>query len=271
MASVILTRPSARLTPDENFFTSMLAERGIKTIELPMIRVTLPDDTRDLDCALSKLAKGGFDHAVLASPTAVEIFHERLTEQGLVQDVQKQVGFATVGAKSGEKLTSFGYRLDFPLPSQGAGAAALLTTLRTYDLRGKKTLLLQSQIGINVLARAFEMVGSETERVTLYETLGPSVADAVRMVHLLEETGDKKPAVIAFFSPSAVEQFAIALRELNRDLIGKLPALAAIGETTAFEIAMRLDRRADIVARKADQKSLAEDVVAWIGDRRIDG
>jgi uroporphyrinogen-III synthase len=264
MASVILTRPKDRLAPSENFFRAILDDRGIRTIELPMIRVTLPEDTRDLDCALSKLAKGGYDHAVLASPTAVEFFHERVTDLGLAEDIQKRIGFATVGAKSGEKLTSLGYQLKFPLPAQGAGAAALLKTLRTYDLRGTKTLLLQSQIGIVVLERAFEMVGSKTERVTLYETLGPAIADAARLVQLLEGSQDARPEVIAFFSPSAVEQFAKALRELNRDVLDDLPTLAAIGETTAFEIAMRLNRKADIVARKADQKSLAEDIVSWL-------
>jgi uroporphyrinogen-III synthase len=267
MASVIITRPKERLAPGENFFRALLDERGIRTIELPMIRVSFPDDTRDLDCSLSKLAKGGYDQAVLASPTAIEFFHERVTDLGIAEEIQKRIGFATVGAKSGDKLTSLGYRLAFPLPAQAAGAASLLITLRTFDLRGTKTLLLQSQIGIKVLERAFEMVGSETERVTLYETSGPTLADAARLVQLLEAPDGERPDVIAFFSPSSVEQLAIVLRELNRDVLGRLPALAAIGETTAYEIAMRLNRTADIVARKADQKSLAEDIVKWIGAR----
>lgn len=266
MASVIITRPKERLAGD-NFFRTMLEESGIRTIELPMIRVALPDDTRALDTALTKLSKGAFDQAVLSSPTAIEFFHERASDLGLTEDIQKHIGFATVGMKSGEKLQSLGYKLSFPLPAQNAGAAALLKTLRTLDLRDTKTLLLQSQIGIAVLERAFEMVGSETQRVTLYETSGPAIADAARLVQLLELSDNERPGVIAFFSPSAVEHFAKTLRELNRDVLDDLPALAAIGETTAFEIGMRLNRRADVVARKADQKSLAEDIVKWIEHR----
>ena len=78
MQSVIITRPKERLSADDNTFAAILANAGIQTIELPMIRVSLPDDTRDLDCALSKLAKHGYDYAALASPTATAARTTRL-------------------------------------------------------------------------------------------------------------------------------------------------------------------------------------------------
>src|SRR6187455_2491588 len=115
MPRVILTRPVQRLAAD-NTFTSMLQSEGIEVIELPMVRLDFPHDTRDLDCVLGRLAKKEFDHVLLASPTAVEFFHERVTELGHYDAIRETVGFGTVGQKSADKLASFGYRLDIPLP-----------------------------------------------------------------------------------------------------------------------------------------------------------
>lgn len=263
MSRVILTRPAQRLAAD-NTFSSMLQSEGIEVIELPMVRLDFPRDTRDLDCVLGRLAKKEFDYVMLASPTAVEFFHERVTDLGHFDVIRESVGFGTVGQKSADRLTSFGYRLDLPLPHQNAGAAELLIALRTMNLTGKRVLLLQSQIGMKVMERAFEMVGAETVRETLYETSGPSLHDSAKLMQLLEMQDGVPVDAIAFFSPSAAESFVRTIQEMGVDHLYKLPTLAAIGETTAFEIGMRLRRRPEIVARKSNQESLAQDIIAYI-------
>lgn len=266
MPRVILTRPVQRLATD-NSFTSMLQSVGIEVIELPMVRLDFPSDTRDLDCVLGRLAKKEFDYVLLASPTAVEFFHERVTDLGHHDIIRESIGFGTVGQKSADKLTSLGYRLELPLPHQNAGAAELLIALRTMNLTGKRVLLLQSQIGIKVLERAFEMVGATTERVTLYETSGPSLHDAAKLMQYLEEQDGVPVDAIAFFSPSAAESFVKTIQEMGVDHLYKLPTLAAIGETTAFEIGMRLRKRPEIVARKSNQESLAQDIITYIKEK----
>jgi uroporphyrinogen-III synthase len=263
MAKVLLTRPLQRLSTD-NTFSDMLRAEGIEVIELPMIRVKFPSDTEELDNALVRLAKHEFDYAILSSPTAAEFFHERVSDLDLSTSIRSGVGFGTIGEKSARKLEDYGYKIALPLPSQGAGAAALLVKLRTLNLSGKKALLLQSQIGIKVLERAFEMVGAETERVTLYETVGPSLKDAARLLQLLESVDGERPDVIAFFSPSSAEYFVRTLQEMGSGHLYTLPVLAAIGETTAFEIGMRLKRKPEIVARKANQESLAADIIDFL-------
>lgn len=266
MPRVILTRPVQRLV-DDNLFSTILHEAGIEVIELPMLRISLPDDTRDLDCALLRLLKNEFDFVLLASPTAIEFFHERVTELGIYESIRDRIGFGTVGHKSADKLTSLGYRVELPLPNQNAGAAELLTVLRTLNLSGKKVLLLQSQIGMKVMERAFEMVGAKTVRVTLYETTGPSLHDAAKLLQYLEKQDGIATDVIAFFSPSAAEFFVRTIQEMGVDHLYSLPTLAAIGETTAFEIAMRLRRRPEIVARKSNQESLAQDIITYLKEK----
>lgn len=263
MLRVLLTRPLQRIENDVTFSAILQAE-GIAVVEIPMITITYPPDKETLDNALKRLAKGEFDYCVLSSPTAIEYFHARTIDLGIADAIRSSVGFSTVGAKSAERLADFGYKLAVPLPRQNAGAAALLTSLRTFDIRNKKTLILQSQIGMVVLVRAFEMCGASIERTVLYETTGPTLQDSARLLQLLEAGTSERANVITFFSPSAVEFFVRTVAEMGTTLLSSLPALAAIGETTAKEIELLLRRRPEIVARKANQESLAQDIVQYL-------
>ena len=264
MARILLTRPSKRLMNEDNSFVTILREKNHEVIELPMIQMAYPADVTDLDQSLARLAANEFDYAILSSPTAIEFFHDRANDLGLVDAIRAAVSFGTVGTVSAKKLEEFGYRLGLPLPSQGAGAAALLTSLRTFDLTGKRVLLLQSQMGIRIMERAFEMVGTTAERVILYETSGPSLHDAAKLLQYLEGSDGAIPDVIAFFSPSAVEFFVQTLSEMAVDLLHTLPVVAAIGETTAFEIRIRAGKTPEITARKANQESLAHDIIEYL-------
>jgi len=263
MPRVLLTRPLQRTTED-NTFSTLLKSEHIDVIEIPMITIDYPKDTTALDRSLQALADKQFDYCVLSSPTAIEYFHMRVTELGIADAIRSSVGFATIGAKSAEKLSALGYTLSVPLPHQNAGAAALLISLRTFDIRGKRTLILQSQIGLVVLLRAFEMCGAEIERRVLYETTGPTLHNSARLLQLFEADFTERPNVIAFFSPSAVEFFVRTLAEMGASHLSFLPTLAAIGETTAKEIELLLRRRPEIVARKANQESLAQDILTYL-------
>ncbi len=263
MPKVLLTRPFQRIA-DDNSFSFTLQSNGVDVVEIPMITIDYPKDTTTLDLSLKRLAEKEFDYCVLTSPTAIEYFHSKVTDLGIADAIRSSVGFATIGTKSAEKLSQFGYKLALPLPHQNAGAAALLISLRTFDIRGKKTLILQSQIGMVVLTRAFEMCGAEVERKVLYETTGPSLHDSARLLQLFEADLTGRPDIIAFFSPSAVEFFVRTLAEMGTSHLSSLPTLAAIGETTAKEIELLLRRRPEIVARKANQESLAEDILNYL-------
>src|SRR5687767_7296495 len=138
MARILLTRPSKRLTNDDNSFVTILREKNHEVIELPMIQMAYPNDLQDLDSSLGRLAVGEFDHVILSSPTAIEFFHERANDLGVVDAIRSSVSFGTVGAVSAKKLEEFEYHLGLPLPGQGAGAAELLKSLRTFDLTGKR-------------------------------------------------------------------------------------------------------------------------------------
>src|ERR1700730_11928100 len=102
MSKVLLTRPQQRISED-NTFSSALKAEGIDVIEIPMITIAYPHDTKLLDDAFMRLAKKEFDLCVLSSPTAIEYFHDRAESLGIDKTIRDSVGFATIGAKSAEK------------------------------------------------------------------------------------------------------------------------------------------------------------------------
>jgi uroporphyrinogen-III synthase len=240
-----------------------LKQAGIEVGELPMIRFTKPRERDTLSRALLALAKGEFDITILSSPTGVEHLVERLADLELNPHDVSACAYSAVGVATADALNLAGFAIAFPIPIAG-GSHELVQLLGDY-VRGKKLLLLQSQIGLEHLEHALTEAGGTVERVTLYETHGPSIADAARLLTILEN--GSRPDVIAFFSPSSVQFFIRTLAEMASGLLRSLPAIAAIGETTAKAIEEGLHRRPEIVARKSNQQTLAEDIITYLALR----
>jgi uroporphyrinogen-III synthase len=235
---------------------------GVQVLELPMLNFELPQNTDALDAAIARAAAGSYAYVILASPTAVHFLRERAEELGLIDQLRSSASFGAVGQATAEEIERMGLRIGLPIPAS-AGSHQLAAMLAGYDLPGQKLLLLQSQLGLDILEHALTEMGVITERETLYYTKGPTLGDSARLLHLLES--GSTPDVIAFFSPSSVMYFIRTLAEMDSGLIRKLPPIACIGETTAKAVEEALHRRPEIVARKADQASLAADILAYLG------
>jgi uroporphyrinogen-III synthase len=256
---VLLTRPRIR-SSDEDELHHILNGAGIIIEEIPMISFSLPPDLTELDSALNRAARGEFDSIILSSPTAVVFFEQRLRELGLVGALRKNAQFGAVGEATAGELMRLGFEIQFPIPSEG-GSRELIASLSEVDLAGKHILLLQSQIGLNTLENAMREIGALPERVTLYHTNGPTPTDTTRLIALMQS--NDHPDVIAFFSPSAVANFAQTLA--GTGLLDNLPTLAAIGRTTAQAIEETLQRTPEIVAPKADMTSMANEMIRYLG------
>jgi uroporphyrinogen-III synthase len=265
MPTVLLTRPRQRLHSDDTLH-QVLRARNVGIIELPMIAFNFPRDLSTLDATLVQLASGGFDFVVLSSPTAVEFFDERIQELGIAKQIKAVAKFGAVGNATSAMLTLLGYNVSMPVPTN-AGSRELSALLASFELSGKRILLLRSQIGLDHLNEALQSMGASTEVVTLYETSGPTLRDATHLVMALE--GEERPDVVAFFSPSSVSYFVKTLAEMSSNLLHELPVLACVGETTAKSVEDLLRRRPEIVARKSDQASLVEDILIYLESKML--
>lgn len=260
MKRVLLTRPLLRSSNDDKLHR-ILEDAGIIIEEIPMISFSLPPVLTELDSALHRAASGKYDGIIFSSPTAVRFFEERVRELLLMDALRKNARFGAVGDATARELTRLGFEIHFPIPAVG-GSRELIQLLPKSDLAGKHILLLQSQIGLNTLQNALHEIGALPERVTLYHTNGPTPADARRLIALLES--NDRPNVIAFFSPSAVTNFARMLA--GTGLLDNLPTLAAIGKTTAQAIEETLHRTPEIIAPKADMTSMANAIIRYLGN-----
>jgi uroporphyrinogen-III synthase len=260
MPKVLLTRPRLRSSSDDELH-QILFGAGVVIDELPMIHFDLPADTSDLDIALERAAIGKFDLIILSSPTAVNFFEERTRELGLFDTLKSVGNFGAVGGATANELAKLGIEMALPIPMHGS-SYELSLILAKENLAGKSVLILQSQIGLETIENALLVQGALPERLTLYNTTGPTLGDSARLVRLLES--DEQPDVITFFSPSSIIYFVRTLAEMSAGMLRKLPALACIGETTANAVEETLHRRPEIIARKANQASLARDILAYL-------
>jgi uroporphyrinogen-III synthase len=260
MPKVLLTRPRQRTHKNDTLHRTLM-QSGVQVLELPMLNFELPRDTGSLDQAIERAATGEYAYVILASPTAVHFLHDRAEEIGFLEALQHSGSFGAVGHATAEEAIRCGFRVELPIPAS-AGSHQLAAMLGGYKLIGSPILLLQSQLGLDVLDNALSEMGAQADRETLYYTKGPTLGDSARLLHLLES--GSTPDVIAFFSPSSVMYFIRTLAEMASGLIRMLPPIACIGETTAKAVEEALHRRPEIVARKADQASLAEDILAYL-------
>jgi uroporphyrinogen-III synthase len=214
-----------------------------------------------LDRSLELASLGKFHIIILSSPTAVNFFEERARELGLFDTIKSIGKLGAVGGATANELAKIGIETALPIPLHGSSYELSLILARE-NLADKAVLLLQSQIGLETIENALLAQGALPERVTLYITSGPTLGDAARLIHLMES--DAKPDVISFFSPSSVIYFVRTLAEMASGLLHNLPAIACIGETTAKAVEETLHRRAEIIARKANQASLAEDILIYL-------
>jgi uroporphyrinogen-III synthase len=252
---VLLTRPQIRSSDDDELHR-ILNGAGIIIEEIPMISFSLPPNLTELDSVLLSASFGDFDSIILSSPTAVNFFEERVRDLGLFDSIRRNIRCAAIGESTAKELNRLGFEIQFPIPAEGA-SEEFSRTLAQYDLTGKRILLPQSQIGLNTLSDTLRKLGALPERVTLYHTNGPSPPDSASLLALMQS--NERPDVIAFFSPSAVMHFAGTLA--GTGLLDNLPKLAAIGKTTAQAIEETLHRAPEIIAPKADQASLTNDII----------
>lgn len=228
-------------------FVNRLRDAGAQSILLPMVRFVETADTTGLDRAIAALAD--FDWLIFTSANAVRFFLGRCQGRGR-WPLPVGLSCAAVGHATRAALEEHGLRAAFmPRESSGAGLAAELVGA----LAGKRVLVPRSDQAGGELVAALGSAGAAVTAVVAYDTAMPESLDAA----MLETIRRGDVDAIAFFSPSAFQNFAGALGgEGLRGLRGRV-AFAAIGPTTAAAIR---DAGLPVVAEAAE--ATADSLVA---------
>ena len=208
-------------------FAAKIIEQGGNPLEFETIAIQPLTQQNEFLHALAKIDE--FDWIIFTSANGVKAFFDSMREFGKDARVFGKAQIAVVGDETAAKLAEFGIKADFvptvfttkELGKQLAGFA---------NMRGKKILLLRSQLASNELVEFLSEVGAEVCNVAIY-TAVTQKNDA----HWLEEKiRDGRIDWITFTSPSEVRSF---LEQINPDLIrSSMVKTASIGPVTTEQL-----------------------------------
>ena len=239
---ILVTRARAQASE----FADLLEANGAEVIQFPTIKIQ-PIESVDIP------ALNAYDWVIFTSVNAVEIFYERLRENGKDARAFGGCSVCAVGAKTVEALNRIGIHPDFvPSHSRGSAIAAEIG-----EVNGKKILLPRAKIATADLPNGLRERGAHIDDVPLYDTV--KVASENRD-EIKADLLNGRIDLVTFTSSSTVTNFLEMFpNHASVELLANVK-VAVIGPTTQ-KTAVTRDVRVDVVAKEASVESLVEAVI----------
>ena len=232
--------------------SKLLSERGAQPVELPAIDIRRVSDNRELDHAISDLAR--YQWLVFTSANGVEAFFERLHALKLDSRAFHNLKVGAIGPATTSALKQKGITPDYcPTVYTGEG---LVAGLASCDIAGQRFLLPRADIADKELAKGIAQLGAEAHEVAAYRTV--PAANVLAGAKKLIASGEID--VITFTSSSTVSNLIAALG--NEDVVPDSVRIACIGPKTAGA-ASRAGLRVDIAAREHTIPGLVAAIEAY--------
>jgi uroporphyrinogen-III synthase len=236
-----------------------LENLGATVLLLPAVSFCEPSDMTDLDRALRGLES--FDWILFTSANSVRFFAARCRELSIMPGENAKPRCAAVGPATASAAGAEGLAIAY-VAKEFLGTALVRELGET--LANKRVLLPRSERAGRDLPHALTAAGAEVTEVVAYHTGGigtvePKVLDAMR---------EARVDVVAFFSPSAVENL---IGELGADvlsLLGTRAAFAAVGPVTAAAL-RNAGLPVTIQATEATSESFASAIVEYFSPAKV--
>ena len=241
---ILVTRARAQASE----FADLLEENGAQVVQCPTIKI----HPVDVDTAYVR-STHEYDWIIFTSINAVEIFYERLRENGKDARAFGGCKICAVGPKTVDALNRIGINPDFvPSHSRGSVIAAEIE-----DVNGKKILLPRAKIATDDLPNGLRERGALVDDVPLYDTVKVSEGSHETIeADLLNGRID----VVTFTSSSTVTNFLEMFPARTPTVLLANVKVAVIGPTTQ-KTAVEYGVRVDVVAKEASVESLVEAIV----------
>lgn len=241
---ILVTRARAQASD----FADLLEANGAEVIQFPTIKIQ-PIEGVDIP------APNAYDWVIFTSVNAVEIFYERLRENGKDARALGGSSIGAVGAKTVEALNRIGIHPDFvPTHSRGSAIATEIG-----DVSGKKILLPRAKIATADLSDGLREKGAQVDDVPLYDTVKVA-GDGKRQNEIETDLLNGGIDFVTFTSSSTVRNFLEMFpAHAPTNLLANVN-VAVIGPTTQ-KTALARDVRVDVVAKEASVESLVEAIV----------
>ena len=242
---ILVTRARAQASE----FADLLEANGAEVIQFPTIRIQpITIDSKDIP------APDKYDWVIFTSVNAVEIFYERLRENGKDVRVFGANKICAVGPKTVEALNDIGIQPDFvPTHSRGSAIAAEME-----NVSGKKILLPRAKIATADLPNGLRERGAHVDDVPLYDTVKVASENQDEIeTDLLNGSID----LATFTSSSTVTNFLEMFPAHIPETLLTDVQVAVIGSETQ-KTAIEQGIQVDVVAKKATIESLVEAIIA---------
>ena len=242
---ILVTRARAQASE----FADLLEANGAEVIQFPTIRIQpITIDSKDIP------APDKYDWVIFTSVNAVEIFYERLRENGKDVRVFGGTKICAVGPKTVEALNDIGIQPDFvPTHSRGSAIAAEME-----NVSGKKILLPRAKIATADLPNGLRKKGAHVDDIPLYDTVKVASENRDEIeTDLLNGSID----LVTFTSSSTVTNFLEMFPAHAPETLLTNVQVAVIGSETQ-KTAIEQGIQVDVVAKKATIESLVKAIIA---------
>ena len=260
---VVVTRARAQASG----LAATLRGLGAEVVELPAIRIEPRIESEAVRRAVERIAAGEYALVCLTSPNGVRLLFEAMRAAGLDArafgkgpelrqvgeagaggggEVRAAATIAAIGPGTARALAEHGIVADV-VPEKFV-AEALVETLRSVDVSGRRVLVARAADARDVLPDALRERGAEVDVVALYETIreepAPEAVEAAQSAdyvtftssstvrNLTEALGDRFPADARVISIGPITSEAardagleVAVEAERHDIDGVLTAL----------------------------------------------
>lgn len=241
--TILNTRP----VEDSESFNSILESNGAKILSFPCIQIKPVDDFSELDGKISSL--DNYYGVIFTSSNAVKIFFQRLN---------------LLNVKFGGRIFAVGERTKATLTTLGADVTYIPENYDSRELakklakerEGNKPYLFPSG---NLSMKTLTSYVDNVDTVTVYSTIRPNVTSGTEGIK--KRLINKEIDCIAFFSPSAVNNFVVFFPEYqNGD-----SRISVIGKTTMHK-AGENGLIVDIIAKTSTSQGLASAIIDFFDE-----
>ena len=212
--------------------SQLLKGYGAQVIEFPTIKIVPPDSWYPVDRAIENLET--YHWVIFTSTNGVKFFLKRLKLKKRQLAEFNDLRFCAIGPGTAQEIEKVGVKVDL-VPGQYC-AEALVQSLKTEGLEGRRILLARAKKARDLLPRELRKLGAAVDVVEVYQTIMPKVSK--RKIKRVFQ-GDRID-LITFTSSSTVNHFLQMYEERVRL---KLPlagvTIAAIGPITANTLKKR--------------------------------
>jgi uroporphyrinogen-III synthase len=243
-------------------FAAAIRRLGAEVEFLPLVDIAPPVDWAAADRAVKDLAQYGA--VAFTSANAVEMFLNRVDAAGIDRERVGDRPLFAVGGGTGRALAESG--LAARVPPEASTGERLAEWMLASLPEGVRVLFPCGDIARETLTERLTSSGRIVDRVVVYRTVAPDLADAQGKLDALRAG---KYQVVTFTSPSAARNFATLIDPMVLADVARSIVAAAIGPTTAEALAA-LGIRPAIVARRQSVVAFAEEIAGYFS-RRDDG